>query len=210
MEGDEQKVLTAWPSKCTRSIISQGPNATEPNPDVYEGEHSLSVMGGACFIMRLIGPECLTSRLSEDLNEGDTLLISLNVKVSEPNTVFQMESAHYHTNKTRRWDIPDDDSHLISRTPILNADEWTRIEAIHTVGHDWTFGGEVLAPKRCNHYQLRFRAANSEASFIMDNVRINKIGPLQSFHVQKGFLSNPAFAQDHKVRSRGSFRSGIG
>ena len=149
--------------------------------------------------MRLIGPDCLKSRLSENINEGDTIRISLKVKISNPKTIFQMESAHYHTEKSRRWAIPFDDSHIISRTLIENANEWTHIEAIHTIGPDWTFNGKLLAPKRCNHYQLRFRVADSGASFILDNARIERVESIQSLDANRGFISNPDFFQDHKV-----------
>lgn len=149
--------------------------------------------------MRLLGPNCLKGRVAEDLKEGDTIRISLMVKMSNPNTVFQMETAHHHIAKKKRWAIPHDDSHIVSRTLIENANEWTRVEAIHTVGPDWTFDGQVLAPKRCNHYQLRFRAASSGSSFAMDNVEIYGIEPVKSLDVHRGFLSNPDFVQDHKV-----------
>ena len=199
MEGDSNGVLGSWPSKCKVSLVSLDPNATKPNPDIYEGEQSLFVTGGKCFVFRQLGSDCWKSRLREDISFGDTIRISLMVKLSNPNTVFQMYSAHYHVNKTRRWSLPSDDSHIISRTLIKNANEWTRIEAIHTVGPDWTFEGKVLTPEKCNHYHVRFRTDRSSATFIMDDVRIEKIEPIQSLDLQRGFITNPNFVQDHKV-----------
>ena len=85
--------------------------------------------------------------------------------------IFQMYTGHYHTSKGERgrWQLPSDDSHMISRTLVTEANEWTTITAIHKVGDDWTYDGEI-------HYHLRFRVVHLAPSFYLDDVRVSKIG----------------------------------
>lgn len=42
---------------------------------------------------------------------------------------------HYHFDKGRRkWGVPRDDSHMIARAYIEDADEWVTVPAEHTFG----------------------------------------------------------------------------
>ncbi|KAL7463535.1 hypothetical protein ACHAXS_003891, partial [Conticribra weissflogii] len=201
MEGPQDAVLNSWPSQCSMSIVQNDVNSTSLHPNIHSGQQALSVAGGRCFVMRHVGPSCFKARMSEDLLQGDVVRISLYVKIlAQSKQVFQIESGHYHTTKPSRWAIPSDDSHIIARTLVRNADEWTKIEAIHTVGPDWTFNGVALPPKRCNHYQFRFRVADSTASFVMDDVRVEKVTapPNTLGLLDGGFLSNPDFVENHK------------
>jgi hypothetical protein len=180
-------------------LITLDGNSTEADQElVYEGSTSLNVTGGACFLFRQIGFNCPSQRVTLNITEGDTFRISLKVRMHEPNTVFQIYTAHYHPRKVSRWAIPEDDSHIVSRTLVKEADEWVTIEAIHTVGDDWTFEDTVLKPNLCNHYQLRFRTANSDGGFFIDDVRVEKIGSLEEDSVKRAFLKNPDFVMDHK------------
>lgn len=117
-----------------------------------------------------------------------------------------MFTAHYHPRKTSRWAKPSDDSHAISRTLIDNAGKWKYIEAYHTIGPDWTFEGEVLEPKLCNHYQLRFNLAESEANYIMDNVKIELVGNRTETDEGLAFLRNSNFDLGHKMWKMASSR----
>lgn len=107
---------------------------------------------------------------------GDVIKISLWVKMSASAQVFQIFTAHYHPRKSSRWAKPTDDSHAIARVLVDNAGKWKYVEAYHVIGPDWTFEGEVLEPKLCNHYQLRFNLAESESSYILDDVKVELIG----------------------------------
>lgn len=101
------------------------------------------------FVFRTIYPTFLTafllfcaacgpSLIKDPILPGETILISLWVKVTLPNKVFQMYTGHFHGRKGRRkWAMPKDDSHIVSRTIIPEANTWTKVTAIHQVGPDW-------------------------------------------------------------------------
>ena len=214
--GTDRAIKAAWPSRCARTIVSRNPNATSVAEDanydlVYEGSQALSITGGRCFVFRQIGDQCPTSVTTQTVQAGDVLRVSLKIRMAQPNQVFQIFTGHYHTEKSSRWGYPVDDSHVVSRTLIKNADEWYKIEAYHTVGDDWTFNGQVLTPKRCNHYHMRFKA-DSTSSYIMDDVRIDVVGNIisngnmmASSDLRRGFLANPDFILNHmywKVSTR--------
>jgi hypothetical protein len=189
-------ISAAWASSCTTSLL----NISTDNPeDIHSGSKSYSVTGGACTVLPMMGANCPTTQMATELQVGDTIKISLWVKMAEAAQVFQMFTAHYHARKPGRWERPKDDSHVISRTSIDNAGRWKYIEAYHTVGDDWTFDGEVLAPKLCNHYQLRFNLAQSTSSYIMDDVHIEKVSSLSEEEKQIAFLRNPSFVSSHKM-----------
>lgn len=152
-------------------------HASESPELVYSGSNSLHVAGGGrCFLFRPIAPSCTAARVSEPVNAGDLLRISLKVRISQPNQIFQLYTGHYHLGKgSRRWTLPVDDSHMISRTLVPNANEWVTVTATHLVGDDWKFNGEVLMPESCNHYHLRFRVHSSDADFWVDDVSVSKV-----------------------------------
>ena len=79
----------------------------------------------------MMGTNCPSTRMASPLQAGDTIKISLWVKMSESAQTFQMFTAHYHPRKSSRWARPKDDSHAISRTLIDNAGKWKYIEAYH-------------------------------------------------------------------------------
>lgn len=191
-------ILGAWASSCQTNLIDANLIGGSAD-DVYSGQYAYNVTGGQCSVLRMMGPGCPTSRMTSELQAGDTIKISLMVKMSEPRQVFQMFTAHYHARKAGRWARPLDDSHVISRTLVDNANKWKRIEAIHTVGDDWTFEGELLEPKMCNHYQLRFNLAGSTSNYIMDDVKIERIANLTADEKQIAFLRNPSFVSSHKM-----------
>ena len=188
-------INAAWASSCETSLVS----VSDSPADVYSGSLSYSVTGGRCSVLRMMGANCPATRMTTELQAGDTIKISLWVKMAEAAQVFQMFTAHYHPRKAGRWARPTDDSHVISRTLIDNANKWKYIEAYHTVGDDWTFEGEILTPKLCNHYQLRFNLAASTASYIMDGVKIEKVSSPSEAEKQIAFLRNPGFAFSHKM-----------
>ena len=100
-----------------------------------------------------------------------------------------MYMGHYHSGKGRRkWKFPTDDSHFISRTMIPDANVWTKVTAIHKVGPDWTFRGEILVPRGCNHYHIRMRVANSNADLWIDDVRIRKLAPAMAEALVVSFI----------------------
>lgn len=189
-------VYAAWPSSCETKLLDV---ATDNADDVHSGSKSFSVTGGRCSVLLLIGKNCPATRVATELAAGDTIKISLWVKMSEPAQVFQMFTAHYHSRKAGRWARPKDDSHVISRTRIDNANRWKYIEAYHTIGPDWTFEGQILEPKFCKHYQVRFNLAESTASYIMDDVKIEKVSSLSDEDQQVLFLRNPSFASAHSM-----------
>ena len=186
-----------WPSNCEHTIITRSvADTSDPNYDrVYEGSKSLSV-GGGCYVNRDLGP-CPTSKISESIEAGDTLRISFWVRTSQNNQVFQVSTKHY--DRSKRWDTPVGDSDIVSRTLIKNANEWTKVEAIHTVGPDWTFnGGQILKPLRCYWYILRFQIPDSDAGFILDDARVEKVETPSNLDIKRGFISNPDFILDYK------------
>lgn len=202
MEGTEAQLKNMWPSGCARSLVLK-----TDSPDlVAEGSSSLHVTGGTkCFLFRPIGLGCTNRRVAEPINAGDTIKISLKVRLDTAGQVFQMYTGHYHTDKLPRgWGLPEDDSYMISRTKIPNADEWTTIDVIHKIGDDWKKGGMMLTPQGCNHYQLRFRVANSAASYYLDDVSVSKISPSSDTNStdisvpKSGFFTNPGFEMDHQ------------
>ena len=196
-EGNSTDTINAaWASSCATTLLDVNSETTNAT-DIHSGDHSYRVTGGQCSVLRMMGNHCPANRMA-NLTYGDTIKISLWVKMDEPSQVFQMFTGHYHARKAGRWARPTDDSHVISRTLIDNANKWKYIEATHTVGPDWTFEGEVLAPKYCNHYQLRFNLATSEASYILDDVKVELVSPLSDEEKQVAFLRNPSFVSSHK------------
>lgn len=179
MEGTEAQIRNQWISRCPTTFVSGYPDL------VASGTSSLrlNVNKKTCYMFRPIGPACKEGRMAQSINEGDTLLISLKVRVTEDNQIFQMYTSHYHVDKPRKWGIPKDDSYMISRTLIPQKDVWTTVTAVHKVGPDWTFKGEVLNPVKCNHYHLRFRVVECGTkcnlimgSFYIDDVNVQKMG----------------------------------
>ena len=118
MEGTSEQVLAQWLGTCTRTLIK----ATENPHLVYSGSSSLHFLGGrTCFFYRPIAPSCNASRISDPIQAGDTIHISLKVLVENDNKVFQMYTGHYHLSKgSLKWTLPADDSHMISSTLIPN------------------------------------------------------------------------------------------
>eukprot|EP00804_Cyclotella_cryptica_P005395 CCRYP_017085-RA/>CCRYP_017085-RA protein AED:0.06 eAED:0.06 QI:162/1/1/1/1/0.96/28/3961/2317 len=187
----------AWPSSCETTLLDI---STANTADIYSGSYAFNVTGGQCSVFRMMGANCPVKRMAYELQPGDTVKISLMIKTSQPAQVFQMFTAHYHPRKSNRWARPVDDSHVISRILIDNPNKWKRIEALHTIGSDWTFEGEVLQPRLCNHYQLRFNlAGSSTASYIMDDVRIERVPSLTAGEKQIAFLRNPSFVSSHNM-----------
>jgi len=85
---------------------------------------------------------------------------------------------------------------MISRTRIVRKNEWVTVEAIHKVGDDWMYKEGLLVPELCNQYHLRFRMADSGASFYLDDVRMTKVGvstPSDLSVPGSGFFANPNF-----------------
>lgn len=130
---------------------------------------------------------CLRKQKAFSLNRK-TLLVSYHLSLSHSllsTQVFQMSTSHYHLNKgRRRWGLPKDDSHMVSRTLISNANEWVNIVATHKVGDDWKHPNqdapgaavaELMVPQRCNHYHLRFRLDKSDSDYWLDNVQMTKV-----------------------------------
>ena len=111
-----------WYSRCALTVI----NATESPDLVYSGQQSLHLAGSKqCFLFRPIGPSCTARRVLEPIQAGDTLLISLKVRIDTAGQVFQVYTGHYHADKgRRRWALPGDDSQMVSRTLVPNANEW--------------------------------------------------------------------------------------
>lgn len=200
MEGDEIYVTNRWPSKCLTSVVNIN-NTTDPSL-VYSGEQSLYATGGRCFVMRQIG-NCPEGRIAELIRAGDILRITFMVKLKEPDQVFQVNTAHYHTAKERFWSFPDDHSNIISRTLIPNANEWVKVKAYHIVGPDWTFNKprQLLPPESCSAYQLRFMVAESNSDFVLDDVHIEKVSSpgeaVLAAALPQGFISNPSFEFNH-------------
>ena len=155
------------------------------------------------MVLRMMGSNCPSSRMPHPLAEGDVFKISLWVKMAQPAQIFQMYTAHYHARKAGAWARPADDSHVIGRTLVDNANKWKKIEAIHTVGPDWTYDDTVLVPQLCNHYQLRFNLAGSTSGYIMDEVRIERIGRANETFAEEerqvAFLRNPRFVSGHEM-----------
>ena len=209
MEGSREQVLNQFLGTCTRTVM----NVTE-NPNlVYSGSASLKFFGGrTCFFYRPIAPACGTGRMTEPIQAGDIFRVSLKVRVEADDQVFQMYTGHYHQNKgDLKWTLPMDDSHMIMRTLIPNRNEWVTIEALHKVGDDWKYRGTLLYPEQCNHYHLRFRIADSGASFFVDDVRMSKISPSSSSESTSnttsntdlsvptsGFFANPSFEYSYQ------------
>ena len=152
--------------------------------------------------MRQMGV-CPTGRLTESIAAGDLLRIAFMVRLAEPDQVFQVNTAHYHTGKERPWSFPDDHSNIVVRKHISKANEWTKIVAYHRVGPDWTYGFPrvLLPPESCSAYQLRFMVAGSSSDFVLDDVRIEKaLSPPSSLvdaPPREGFISNPKFEYNH-------------
>ena len=200
MEGEETYINNRWPSKCATKIVSIY-NTTDPSL-VYSGEQSLYATGGRCFVMRQLGV-CPVGRLAEAIEAGDLLRIAFMVKLTEAGQVFQVNTAHYHAGKERKWSFPDDHSNIIARTHIPEANVWTKVVAYHRVGPDWTYGRPraLLPPESCSAYQLRFMVAGSSSDFVLDDVRIEKVysspESLAEGPPREGFISNPKFEFNH-------------
>jgi hypothetical protein len=198
MEGTREQVLAQFLGTCTRNLM----NVTENPSLVYSGDRSLKLFGGrTCFFFRPIAPSCGTGRMTEPINAGDVVRVSLKVRIESDNQVFQLYTGHYHEGKgALKWTLPVDDSHMISRTLVPNRNEWVTIEALHRVGDDWTYGGNVLQPVECNHYHLRFRVPDSGASFYVDDVKMTKVDMGSSGAVvpKSGFFINPTFQYSYQ------------
>ena len=201
----DAQIINAWPGRIDTNVIRLNPEldpASDPNgPLVHSGSTSLEVVGGRGFIIRQIGNDCPTKRLHEPISAGDVLRITFHVRMKEPDKVIVLYTGHYHTSKPKAWAIQKDSSNIISRTRIANADEWTRVEAIHTVGDDWTWDSELLPPEKCNHYQLRIKADGTTAGFYLDDFRVEKVASgskhaLVGRDVRHGFIKNPDFAMN--------------
>jgi hypothetical protein len=200
MEGTASQAMNQWVGTCSRNLM----NATE-NPElVYSGSSSMKFTGGrSCFFFRPIAPSCGVGRIVEPVRAGDTFRISLKVRVEADDQLFQVYTGHYHQMKGNlKWTLPVDDSHMISRTRIPNKNEWVTVEAVHKVGDDWKYRGALLEPAQCSHYQLRFRVADSAASFYLDDVIMSKISsgagdnatsPSDVSVPTSGFFANPNF-----------------
>lgn len=196
MEEDERRISGQWLGKCPRTRISA---AVEPE-NVFSGSYSLKYGGNKkCFLFRPIGPACGAQRVTDPIQYGDTIHVRLMVKVAAANKVFQIYTGHYDVSKPRKWGTPKDDSYMVSRTLIANANEWTTVETTFKVGDDWTFKDEVLTPAKCNHYHIRFRLMGSAAYWYLDDVKMNKIPELANVGVPRsGFFTNNNFALDHQ------------
>lgn len=192
MEGTSEQVLAQWLGTCTRTLVKK----TEHPLLVYNGTNSLHFLGGrTCFFYRPIAPSCNTTRITQPIQAGDTIRISLKVRTEVADQVFQMYTGHYHLNKgSLKWTLPDDDSHMISRS-LLTKDEWVTIEAVHMVGDDWKYKGTLLPPEKCDDFHLRFRIPDSSASFFIDDVQLSKISSGSSDYSTglSGFFANPNF-----------------
>ena len=196
-----------WPGQCKRTVVT-----ASASPDlVYSGNQSLSFSGGTkCFFYRPLAPACGSNRIAEPIQAGDTLLISMKVRVEAPGQIFQMYTALSHANKGQSpWANPDDDSYMVSRTLVPNANEWVTVEALHKVGDDWKFRGNFLHPVGCNDFHLRFRLVDSLAGFYLDDVTVTKTSSLglssesidnsTDFSVpSSGFIINPNFVYSHQ------------
>ena len=204
MEGTREQVLAQFLGTCARNLM----NAADNPSLVYSGEHSLKLLGGrTCFFFRPIAPTCGTGRITEAIHAGDVIRVSVRVRMEGDGQVFQLYTGHYHQNKgDLKWTLPIDDSHMISRTLVPNRNEWVTIEALHRVGDDWTFGGNVLQPVECNHYQLRFRVPDSGSSFYIDEVNVTKVdmGSGGSVVPKVGFFTNPSFEYSYQYWSYSS------
>ena len=203
-DATDKQILNSWPARLPVAVIRLNPNITDPaldpnTPLVHSGSTSLEVVEGRGFIMRQVGNDCPASRLKEPISAGDVLRITFWVRMKAANKVIVLYTGHYHDSKPKPWAIQRDDSNVISRTRINKANEWTRIEAIHTVGDDWTWDSELLPPEKCNHYQLRIRADATTTGYYLDDFKVEKVASgsayaLTSRDVRHGFLKNPDFA----------------
>lgn len=213
MEGtNKTAIYDQWPGQCNRTVVL----ASESPDLVYSGNTSLRFAGGKkCFFFRPMAPACGSNRLAEPLQAGDTLLISMKVRVDTPGQIFQMYTALSHASKGQSpWANPDDDSYMVSRNLVPNANEWVTIEALHKIGDDWKFRGNFLRPVGCNDFHLRFRLVDSLASFYLDDVTVTKTASLglssdsadntTDFSVPtSGFITNPNFVYDHQYWQNG-------
>ena len=95
-----------------------------------------------------IGPDC-GSRTNLDINEGDHLRISFKVRSPEAGAILKVWTRHKSTEK-KNWAIPQDDSHIVARSKIFNANEWTPIEVAYLVNPGWTYkdtnGDLIVSP----------------------------------------------------------------
>ena len=175
------EVLRQWMSRCDLSVSSnvkhQGSSSLFMNVTL-NGKALINPK--SCYVFRPVAPACRPGRVLHPLTPGDVIIVSFKVRLSQPGRVFQVYTSHYHEDKgTRKWGLPPDDSHVVSRTLIADANTWYNVEAVHEIGPDWTFiidnKPKILIPKKCNHYHLRFRAPGSDAAFWLDDVKIAKV-----------------------------------
>mmetsp|Transcript_13287 Transcript_13287/g.28832 ORF Transcript_13287/g.28832 Transcript_13287/m.28832 type:complete len:119 (-) Transcript_13287:1765-2121(-) len=86
MEGTAPQILNQWFSRYTRTVIN-----TTVSPDlVDQGQQSLHIAEGAKFF--LFSPIAPTS---EPIQAGDTLLISVRVRIDTPGQIFQIYTGQY-------------------------------------------------------------------------------------------------------------------
>ena len=188
MEGDADQVESAWVESCqdTRSVVT----------DVfYEGTASLLVSGrssSSCFVTYLIGPDCAMTG-GEDLEDGDTVHLSFQIRSPEAGAIVEVLTGH--KSAVWNWKPPDDDSHMVVRSKISNANEWTSVEASYLIGPSWKHDGVSHAPDKCHYFQLRFSLPESTADFYLDDVRMVKQPPLpeSSVSIPGGIMQNPKF-----------------
>jgi hypothetical protein len=204
---DQTALFDQWPGQCARTVV-----LASATPDyVYSGTKSLRFAGGKkCFFYRPLAPACGSNRIVDPIKAGDTLLITMKVLTDTPGQIFQMYTALSHADKGQSpWATPEDDSYMVSRTLVSNANEWVTVEALHKVGDDWKYRGKYLHPVGCNDFHLRFRLVDSVASFYLDDVTVTKTASLgiadasitnaTDFSVPtSGFIINPNFVYSHQ------------
>lgn len=133
MEGDNTLgIRRAWPTRCATSVT---------NSTAYSGEQSLYMASegkSSCFFFRPAGPSCGAARISNPLQAGDIIQISIKVRLSKPNQVFMIYTGHYSEEKNgKNWRTPEDDSHIISRTVIPQANEWYEVNVSSNIFACW-------------------------------------------------------------------------
>lgn len=189
MEGDVSQVEYAWVPSC--------PGTMKVSNDVfYEGSASLAVSSrssSACVVIYYIGPGCDFTD-GEDLKDGDTIHISFRIRSPEVGAIVEVRTNHRSVAKGN-WKPPDDDSHMVIRSKIHSANEWTFIEASHLIGPSWRYNGELYPPDSCRDFQLLFSLPESTADFYLDDVRMSREAslPESSISVAGGIMQNPKF-----------------
>ena len=204
-DSTDQQITNSWPARIPTSVVRVNPNITDDPwaPYVHSGLASLNVANGRGFVSRQIGGSCHINRVKDPIVAGDVLRISFWVKMKAANKVLLLTTGHYHESKPKAWAPQKDNSNIISRTRIAKANEWTFVEAVHTVGDDWTWEDKILPPEKCNHYQLRIKTDRTTAGFYLDDFKIEKVESGSAYmpeakQVTHGFLKNPDFAMSYQ------------